>query len=142
MTTIYVLFGESGEYSDRQEWAIRGYTAEADADADCAAMNVAAMALESRYRDRASDAVRMRLTAHDAFADVHGDTTYSVTAVPLVDAPQVSSEGHEAARQALAQRAQDRKDVVAEEARQKALLAAFAVASGFTGYQFYGKETR
>jgi hypothetical protein len=142
MTTMYVLFGETGEYSDRQEWAIRGYTSEADANADCAALTLAAKAVRSRYRDPVSDAVRMRLTPHDALAEVGSDTTYSVTAVPVVDAPQVSPEGHEDARLALAQREQDRQERKVAQAYLEKMATPISTSLGFTGYQYYGKETR
>ena len=138
MTNVYVLFGETGEYSDRQEWAVRAYTTQADADADCAALNVAVKAVETRYRDPVEDAVRMRLTAHYAFAEVHSGTTYSVTAVPLVDASQVPLEAHGDASMALAQRERDRQERRAAEPHVATWTSPI---TRFTGYQFYGKET-
>ncbi len=139
MTTIYVLFGETGEYSDRQEWAVRGYTTQADADADCAALNVAVKAVARGFRDPVEDAVRMRLTAHYAFAEVHSGTTYSVTAVPLVDVAQVPIEAHGDASMALAQRERDRVERTAAEAYLATWTSPITRKSDFTGYQFYGK---
>lgn len=90
--SIWVLFGTTGEYSDRSEWVVRGYTSQEDAEADCAALNAIAKdirANSNRYSDR-SDAVAERLTPHDANASMdYTGTDYSVSEVPVVSQRQV-----------------------------------------------------
>jgi len=96
MTTIFVLFGCTGQYSDSSEWAVRGYTSKEAADADCAALNAIAEEIK-KGEDSAGDsydfrenAVRERLQPHDAYASMdYTGTEYSVTEMPLVDAPQI-----------------------------------------------------
>jgi hypothetical protein len=39
MDTIYLVMGESGEYSDWQQWPVRAFATEAAADAHAAAAN-------------------------------------------------------------------------------------------------------
>lgn len=97
---ISLLFGENGQYSDRCEWVVRGYTKRADADADCAALNAIVDTLDDLVGADASgiafdNAVRARLIPHDANAvtDYWSRTAYSVTDVPLVSAPQVGAGG-------------------------------------------------
>jgi len=83
---VWVLFGTTGEYSDRSEWVVRGYLNEADAEADCAALNAIAKDIGGG-RDWASlhEAVAERLTPHDASADMdYTGTEYSVSEVPIV----------------------------------------------------------
>lgn len=54
MTTIYIVWASQGEYSDRREWAVAGYTTEALAQAYCTEISAAAReAFEKweRYKD-------------------------------------------------------------------------------------------
>lgn len=92
MTQVYVLLGQTGEYSDRSEWVVRAYTNKDDADADAMAMNaIGAEGVDALYgRDR--EAVIERLRMHDTQADMdYTGTSYFVAAVPLVTTAQVEA---------------------------------------------------
>lgn len=85
MDKVYVLFGETGEYSDRQEWVVRAYANEDAANAERDKLNALAVGggSGSTYDDR--QVVRMRLLPHDANASVeYTGTSYSVTEVPFI----------------------------------------------------------
>lgn len=88
MTRVWLLFGVTGEYSDRSEWVVRAYASEADAKADCAALNTIAKDInagELGWSER-EEAVAERLTPHDANASMdYTGTHYSVEGVDVVD---------------------------------------------------------
>lgn len=68
VSTVWVLFGATGEYSDRSEWTVCAYQNESDARADCTALNVLARGLEGlSWRERDA-AMAERLQPHDANA--------------------------------------------------------------------------
>lgn len=88
---IYVLFGDTGEYSDHSDWAVRAYFNKEDADADCAFLNAIAQEIFDRRLGypHLDEAVRCRLTPHDPEANMdYTGTHYSVTEMDLVDARQ------------------------------------------------------
>lgn len=46
MTTIYTVYGESGQYSDARLWAVRAFTTREEAEADADRLNAASRALQ------------------------------------------------------------------------------------------------
>ena len=84
MTTVYVLFGDTGEYSDHSEWVVCAYEHQADADADCAFLNERAKGLEDLPWTERDAAVAERLTPHDANASCdYTGVRYTVAAVEV-----------------------------------------------------------
>lgn len=83
---VFVLFGNTGEYSDHSEWVVRAYTLQADAEADCAALNGIAKADgDVSYDYHRRNAVVERLRQHDTSATMdYTGTEYFVAGVPLV----------------------------------------------------------
>lgn len=95
---VWVLFGDTGEYSDYTEWVVRAYTDEEAATKDCETLN-ALLRAEGVHSDddhvsRLSwderKAVIARLRAHDTNASLnYTGTRYFVHEIPLVETPQV-----------------------------------------------------
>lgn len=88
---VYVLFGVTGEYSDRSEWCVRAYEDKEVAEAESARLNAIATDIfksHHKYGGAGRDqAIAERLTPHDANAGMdYTGTHYSVEAVPLVEA--------------------------------------------------------
>jgi hypothetical protein len=82
---VYVLFGDTGEYSDHVDWVVRGYRDKAQADADCEMLNKLAEGIENLPWAERDAAVRERLGGHDAQARVdYTGLIYSVVEIPVV----------------------------------------------------------
>ena len=96
LTSVWVLFGVTGEYSDRSEWAVRAYTSQVDAEADCEAMNAIAKDIRDNIEGYSAreEAVAERLTPHDTNASMdYTRTSYSIGEVPVVSVRQTSTRG-------------------------------------------------
>lgn len=93
-TKVFVLFGETGEYSDHSEWVVRAYTTKDAADVDCAALNaIAGGEAAGRLSWDEREGVIARLKQHDADATIdYTGTHYLVAEVPLATAPQVLAD--------------------------------------------------
>jgi hypothetical protein len=89
---VHVLFGATGEYSDRSEWIVCAYTNKGDADADCAALNARAEGLLNLSWAERNEAVAERLQPHDANAQSdYTGTWYAVEEVEVFDRQRVPS---------------------------------------------------
>ena len=87
MSTIYLLIGSTGEYSDKMEWFLRAYRDVTAANDECEKLNKLAEGLEKLPWEDREKAVHERLMPHDAHAQCdYTGVWYSVVAVPLVEA--------------------------------------------------------
>lgn len=86
---IYVVTGTCGEYSDRDEWAVRAFTSEARAQEFVLCATEAAREKQGTKRY----ASHLRRTAVDPRARFnYTGTSYSYQAVPLDDEPAEPDE--------------------------------------------------